>query len=279
MSCVRPYFRDDVRDFNGDKIPIPCGSCFSCRLDIQRMAIDRMFTAWHSHDCSAYVTFTYDDNHLVFQNGFEQPTLSKDDVHKYLDNIKHQLRHIDFEYYVCGEYGDKFNRPHYHALFFGLDYQLHEKFFKSSWKKGSVMVMPVNSGSFRYVAKYLTVPVSRDYLDAHYYDFGLEVPFRKMSRGLGLKVYRQFLDDLNTYGYFEYFGRKIYLNRYYFNKLLLHSDKLVVVAENRKYKSNRKKSDEAFHNNQHLSEFVNNNAEIKENHLISKALRSTSKLY
>ena len=106
MSCSRPWFDESIVDFNGNKIPIPCGSCLSCRLDIQKMAIDRMWCAYSSHPVSAFVTFTYDDNHLIIKDGFKQPTLSKDDAHKYLDKIRH-YNLPPFEYYMACESGSR----------------------------------------------------------------------------------------------------------------------------------------------------------------------------
>lgn len=240
MNCLHPFYRDGVVDFEGKPIPIPCGSCLPCRIAQQKIDVDRMFCSWHSHSYSAFVTFTYDDAHLRFHEGFRLPTLSKDDVHKYLDNIKHQVK-TDFEYYLCGEYGDSFGRPHYHAVFFGLDYKLHEKVFKK-WKLGSVKVLPVTSGVFRYVAKYVTLPNNKEFLDRQYYDVGLEPPFRKMSRGLGLKVYAEHIADLSSLGYFYYHSRKISLSSYYFNKLVLHSDRIINVRQNNKYAAMRKTS-------------------------------------
>ena len=245
MSCSNPFYNPDIVDINGDPVPIPCGTCFCCRLDLQKQMQDRMFCAWHSHDCSAYVTFTYDDSHLVYQDGFRQATLSKEDVHKYLDNIKHKFKNVDFEYYLCGEYGDSFNRPHYHALFFGLDFQLHKRFFETSWKKGNVKVLPVNDRAFSYVTKYIVKPYSKTWNDSNYYDFGLIPPFRKLSRGLGLSVYLDHIDELRDKGFFYYFDRRISVNRYYFNKLLAYNDKLVLVRSQSIDNNRRKLSHEA----------------------------------
>lgn len=277
--CSNPWYDDNIVDLNGEKLPIPCGHCFCCRLDFQKTAIDRMFCAWCSHEVSAFVTFTYDDEHLVFNKGFCNPTLVKDDVHRYLDKIRHQLKGVDFEYYLCGEYGDQFNRPHYHAVFFGLDYQLHEKFFCDSWKKGSVKVLPVSPASFRYVAKYLTNPVSKEFNDSHYYDFGLIPPFRKMSRGLGLSQYFKHLDELNQKGYFYLRGKRISVNRYYFNKLLHYSDVLILSREKDINDNRRRLSQEAKSFNLSLDEYKTLRVLNKENALKSKQIRQKSTLF
>lgn len=277
MSCSKPFFLDDVIDFNGNPIPIPCGHCLSCRVDIQNTMVDRMFCAWTAHQFSSFVTFTYDDKHLPVKEGFRLPTLSKDDVHKYLDNIRHQVK-IPFEYYLCGEYGDQFNRPHYHAVFFGLDYQLHDRVFRI-WNKGSVEILPVKPSAFRYVAKYITAsPLPGAVKDAQYYDVGLIPPFRKLSRGLGLSVYLQHMDELQEQGFFILRGRRISVNRYYFNKLCHFNDRLVLSREQSINDNNRRMQLDAAALNLPLDVYKNLKIRNKEKALVSQSLRSKSSL-
>ena len=276
MACAYPSYNPNVRSaLTGEMLPIPCCNCFNCRLDFQYQAIDRMYCAWKSHNVSAFVTFTYDDNHLIINDGFKNATLSKDDVHKYLDKIKHQLN-IPFEYYLCGEYGDKFNRPHYHAVFFGLDYQLHKSFFENSWKKGSVKVLPCNAKAFRYVSKYITS--SQGSNDSEYFDYGIIPPFRKMSRGLGLTQFKLHFNELCEYGYFFLDGRKIKPNRYYFNKLITMNKDFIVLYERLIQQKNLATSKEAYKLN--LSQKLYNLRKTAnlESQLASKALRTSSKL-
>lgn len=218
MSCIYSSYSVQIKDFRGNLVPLRCGKCFTCRLLMQSDLVNRMFCAYSCYSTSAFVTFTYNDDNLRFKEGFRYPTLSKDDLHKYLDNIKHQLknRNIEYEYFACGEYGDSFQRPHYHILFFGLDYQLFQKYFEKTWKYGTVKVLPCDSSSFRYVTKYLTKQDSRS--DSEYFDLGRIPPFFKYSRGLGSKVYVRYTDEITKNGYFSFKGKKIYVNTYYFNK-------------------------------------------------------------
>lgn len=278
MSCSRPFKHPTLVDRFGEPIKIPCGSCYSCREDLQRMAVDRMFVAWHSHDVSAFVTFTYDDAHLRFNEGFDRPTLSKQDVHRYLDNIKHRLKKIDFEYFLAGEYGDKFGRPHYHCIFFGLDYQIHKKFFEQSWKLGSVKVLPVNASCFQYVAKYICQPYAKEYRDSNFYDLGLEPPFRKMSRGLGLSVYREHQEELDRQGYFIFHGKKITLNRYYFNKLILRTPMIHVAQDKEHFRIEKRDSEAAKFFGMTLQEYRIEMRERRERFLRQKNLNKKSSL-
>lgn len=61
------------------------------------------------------------------------PTLNRLDVRNWLKKVRIQYKrefHVslpEFKYAVCGEYGPRGGRPHYHALFFGLSH------FQLSW--------------------------------------------------------------------------------------------------------------------------------------------------
>lgn len=184
---------------------VPCGNCLGCRLD--KLAL------WSSR-CnyelvkgnSSFVTFTYDKWHLP-KNELGLATLKRDDLHKYIDNIRHKINNLpftpkgirkDFSFFGSGEYGDTFQRPHYHVLFFGLDYQACKKFFVDSWKKGtSIKVCPVSLGGVRYVVDYFTKNFCTGELAQKLYDNkGLERPFKIVSRGLGSELFYTHRDEI-----------------------------------------------------------------------------------
>lgn len=223
MSCLFKYKIGKV-DITNKPLTVPCGRCFHCQLIKQHYLTDRMFCSWIYHEFNSFVTFTYDDNNLVIPEGCLNPTLVPSHLRGYIDNLKHIVEH-SFEYFGCGEYGDRFGRPHYHVLFFGLDYKFYEKFFANSWKYGSIKVLPVVQSSFNYVSKYLLSGQSEKL--AKYFDYGIEKPFSVMSRGLGLRAVMDNLDSLDSDGFVTVKGKKISVNRYYFNKLVHHSDKTV----------------------------------------------------
>jgi hypothetical protein len=56
-----------------------------------------------------FITLTYNDEHLPEEG------LRPEDVTKYLKRLRH---HIDFRYYICGEYGERNGRSHYHGIIF-----------------------------------------------------------------------------------------------------------------------------------------------------------------
>ena len=164
MSCPRPMYYHDIKDYRGNKVPIPCGLCLSCRID-KRILWEQRLKAEYCANSSSFVTLTYDDNHLRYSNANNYyPTTDFRQLHRYVDTLRHKVRSLsysdsyispNFKVFGCTEYGDSFNRPHAHLLFFGLDFSRCYKLFKTTWKNGNVKVLPLLNGGIRYVLKYL----------------------------------------------------------------------------------------------------------------------------
>lgn len=74
----------------------------------------------HDHNC--FVTLTYSDKYF-------HPSLNHKDWQDFAKRTRAKLG--PFSYYMVGEYGERFLRPHFHACLFGLDFT--DKFpFKKS---------------------------------------------------------------------------------------------------------------------------------------------------
>lgn len=125
--------------------------------------------------CTAFVTLTYSDECLPFNNH-----LRYSDVQNFVRKIRYDLRQYDItmRYFFVGEYGDKLGRPHYHALLFfnkvhpeldadrsyylALNFISVEKFitsildklFRDNWSYGLYDIQLPERGAFHYVAKY-----------------------------------------------------------------------------------------------------------------------------
>ncbi len=56
-------------------------------------------------------------------------------------------------FFACGEYGSLTDRPHYHAIVFGLA-MYEDELLKATWKKGSSKIYEATPESMAYVAKY-----------------------------------------------------------------------------------------------------------------------------
>lgn len=276
MACSQPKYYDSVRDWQGRLIPIPCHYCLCCRLDDQYLMQQRLQAEYVCSGGCAFVTFTYDDDHLYFREGYSLPSLNRWHVHKYIDKIRHTLqrKHLhtsrsssSFSYYLCGEYGDKFNRPHYHALFFNLDFWECMNFFKDSWKYGSVKVLPVKNGSIRYVTKYMSKNQTPSQVQKQYYDVGLLPPFSSWSRGLGSCLFYAHKDEIARYGYMIIGSRHVPVPVYYRNKFLTYdSDTLDwMLAIDRERVSRLKSEMQRIHYVGSVDEFIVYKRQQKEN--------------
>lgn len=206
MSCVRPFYVKDTRNpVNGQLVEFPCGVCQQCLMARSRLIELRAKYEHKSHKYAAFITFTYNDDNLPFSLNTLVPTLRRLDFHRYIDTVRHRARSVSSEFFepsfsflACGEYGDQFQRPHYHVLFFGVDFAHCRDFLKRSWPYGSIMVQPVMPGSVRYVVKYLN-KTSKLY-DSAYINNDVERPFVTWSKGFGRKFFADHACDIAVYG-------------------------------------------------------------------------------
>lgn len=214
-------------DFSGDEsvtrqfIEIPCGHCDGCRADRAKEWSDRLIMESHYHDQNSiyFLTLTYDELHLkrvsyfdkfgVYHEGIESDrgTLVKRDVQLFIKRLRKSRPDDKIRYYIAGEYGPKTDRPHYHAIIYGLhlgDWKLDESghsetgnlYYTCSeleriWGNGFVSIEPANEYTCRYVAQYVTKKLdsSTRVRSAR----GQEREFALMSRRPGIG--RQFYDD------------------------------------------------------------------------------------
>ncbi len=116
------------------KYKIPCGNCVGCRLDysrdwaarcsLEQLALQDKVGKNHVNELSWFITLTYDDEHLPLEDMYGNATLN----YKHLQDFWKRLRrHAEYHglgdnirYYAAGEYGEKYSRPHFHAVVFGL---------------------------------------------------------------------------------------------------------------------------------------------------------------
>lgn len=215
---------------------IPCGNCLGCRVDKLTLWTARCnYELFKGH--SAFVTFTYDDYHLPYNDGSLYPTLVKNDLQKYIDNLRHKVKELsilpqgnrkDFAYFCCGEYGDKFKRPHYHCLFFGLDFKDFEKLFRKTWHNGMIKSLPVLSGGVRYVVDYMTKAVNGDLAVQQFDNKGIERPFKLVSRGLGSELFFNHREEIRKEHILKIGSRVIPVPTYYRNMYHNYNDEEII---------------------------------------------------
>lgn len=249
MRCSSPVRIKDPNDSKG-YIYVRCGNCKACRLEYQNAWAKRAELELKSHDDNLWVALTYDPVHLSLQNlEYEEDTslshlgrigridsLEKDELKLFWKRLRKAVAPIKLRYMQCGEYGDRFNRPHYHAIIFGLS-PLHPVFSSLHYdakRKGYVGVLPIwPFGDFwlsekpatinnaQYLAKYIQKKHKGKDAERYYSEENKNPEFFSVSNrpGIGFEKITQFADFYSTHPYYVRNGRKTTLPRYMVEKI------------------------------------------------------------
>ncbi len=142
---------------------VPCGSCIGCRSEQGRQWAVRMMHESRMHRDNLFVTLTYDEEEIP-DNG----SLVAKDLSGFIKNLRKRNPDRRFSFFGCGEYGERTQRPHYHALLFGFDFlDRHSSVDVSRpdvwgsetldavWGRGRTEIGSVTMASARYVAGYI----------------------------------------------------------------------------------------------------------------------------
>lgn len=208
----RPVNKRSVVFYEKDGIPstemtIPCGQCIGCRLEYSRSWAVRIMDENEMHDESFSAMLSYTDDYLPDNNSLRPrdtqlfiKRLRKDVYERYGKRIR---------YFLCGEYGDERNRPHYHILCFGYCpkdlYETGElsksgfKLFRSDsfediWRAGRCDIGEVTFESAAYTARYMLKKINGKKAAKHYN--GREKEFVRMSQGIGKEWYKKYRKDV-----------------------------------------------------------------------------------
>jgi len=189
------------------------------------------------HERNCFITLTYDDKHMP-----PGQTLVK----KHLQDFYRSLRQkgFNFRYFSAGEYGEKTNRPHYHAILFGIDF--HEDRRKHSgnaqgntlfvsptltdtWSHGHCLIGSCNYQTAAYISRYVLKKITGKQADENYVRvnpstgeiFHLLPEFALMSLkpGIGAAWYDKYKSDAFPSDFLVHQGKKHPVPRYYTNKL------------------------------------------------------------
>jgi hypothetical protein len=104
-----------IEDGSPQGLYVPCGKCIACRIARTREWTVRIMHEMSCHDNAVFATLTYDDDHLP-----PDRSISKDELQRFIKRLRKELGDRKIRYFACGEYGETTNRPHYHAIIFGL---------------------------------------------------------------------------------------------------------------------------------------------------------------
>lgn len=159
MSCLNPIIVYN-KQFK-TCITTRCGKCMECKRFYAREWSLRcvLEASVHPEDSNYFCTFTYNDDCIPYNFFYYNekndclriPQLVKKDYQNFLKRLR--SRGAKFRYFLAGEYGDKFERPHFHIVFFGLD-KVYLSQLKLCWNFGFIDIKPFLPGAGYYVAGY-----------------------------------------------------------------------------------------------------------------------------
>jgi len=217
-------------------VSLPCGQCIGCRLERSRQWAMRCMHEAQLHLNNCFITLTYDNTHLP-----SDQSLHYRDFQLFIKRLRKRYPTTKISYYMAGEYGESFGRPHYHACIFGLDFHDKKLWMRTSsgsliyrsadletlWPLGYSSIGDVNFESAAYVARYIMKKQTGKEAEKHYQYSDLESgeiiqmtpEFNKMSLkpAIGLNWYKKYKTDVYPHDYVVLRGQKIKPPKYYDN--------------------------------------------------------------
>jgi len=167
------------------------------------------------HDDNCFVTLTYSDEHLP-----REGSLDRSAFRLFMDRVRKAVGYGKVRYFHCGEYGERFGRPHYHALLFGLDFPDKRRYpngkeypewtspmLDDLWGLGGCRIGSVSFESAAYLTRYMVKSEVARLNYGHWSQFqrareeyyaGREPEYHTMSRrpGLGTAWLEQFGNEV-----------------------------------------------------------------------------------
>lgn len=216
-------------------LSLPCGRCIGCRLERSRQwAVRCMHEASLNGANNAFITLTYDSAHMPYRGMLYYP-----DFQRFMKRLRAEILPFRARFFMCGEYGPKLERPHYHALIFGYSFLGDRKYWQTTasgkavfvsdqlsslWGRGFCSVGNVSFQSAAYVARYCMAKVTGVDASAHYTRvdadgiFQLPPEFNHMSLkpGIGRLWYEKYKNEVYAgRDYIVVNGQKMRPPRYY----------------------------------------------------------------
>lgn len=232
------------------KVQIKCGQCIECKMEHARVWAIRCVCEAQMYEergiQSCFVTLTYNEDNIPYvksssMDGVYHQTLHKRDLQLFFKRLR--KKGIKFRYFAAGEYGGKFERPHYHALLFGYvppglqlvdisdsGYNIYNSDqLDDIWSHGLTYVQQMSFETAFYCAGYALKKLTGrgEYFekkygvhDAEEYYDGKQKEFVTMSRrpGIGLTYYEKYRSDMYPEDKMNVNGIKVLPPRYFYDK-------------------------------------------------------------
>lgn len=169
MQCLKP-----ITLKTGETVP--CSNCPNCRAKSVSGWSFRLMQQNKIAKSAVFLTLTYDTSKVpltpkgfmtlsettytikVKPNGKIQKKQNSSHLQQFFKRLRKAQfgnKQGDIKYYACGEYGSKYNRPHYHVILFNAKLEL----IQDAWEYGYIHYgMDVNEASVGYTLKYMSKP-------------------------------------------------------------------------------------------------------------------------
>lgn len=140
------------------------------------------------------LTLTYDCEHN------ETYSLYSRDAQNFMKRFRKRYSDNKISYFMCGEYGEQFDKPHYHYLIFGISMadietkkiynKLRSLEIEKLWNYGYSEITPIEERSIRYVTGYVMKQKHNNEELIRQKEFVL------MSKGIGKEYYEKYKQEL-----------------------------------------------------------------------------------
>ena len=197
-------------------------------------------------DAACFITLTYNDAHLPWGG-----TLVRQDLQRFMKRLR-KVTGNGLRFLACGEYGDDFLRPHYHAVLFNYDFPDREFLFEKNGKPhftsetlnrlwsekgepiGHALVCAASYETVGYVCRYVLKKITGEKAESHYLrpdprdDTMYEVlpEFSLMSRrpGIGAGWLKRYAEDAYPDDFIVLDGKKVGKPPRYYDNLMTEID-------------------------------------------------------
>lgn len=232
---------------DGSLLYLPCGRCIGCRQDLTKDWAVRCHHEAQMHTHSCVLTLTFSEDNLN-----SRKSLVKEDVQNFIKRLRQfifrdsilkknypHLAKKKISYLYCGEYGERFERPHYHIIIFGFDFPdkvllkksesgdslYTSQFLEKIWPFGHSTIGTMSMASAMYCASYITKYVS-DREKAFIYTDKKTGEYRQPEFGhaskkpaIGLNWLKRYHKDLTANDAVIIENQRYRIPRYYLKKL------------------------------------------------------------
>lgn len=222
MPCLSPI-SVPKKGYVDLRVTVACGQCVGCRVDRTQDWTMRIVHEASLHELNQFVTLTYDDINLP-----PSGTLKKKDLQDFMKRLRYHHKQ-KLRYFAVGEYGDQLERPHYHAILFGIDFadkRPHSKNDKGDqlytsplldeiWGRGHAFLGSVGVESAAYVAKYCIKKVNGSMAASYYGSRAPEFAVMSLKPGIGSGWFEKFQSDVYPSDFVVLRGKKRSPPRFY----------------------------------------------------------------